>query len=215
MRTCRPPESWAFRTGRSKPSFRGAPQAGSDEAAVAYRLTNSLLIDHVVPNRLYRDAIATFASARSDSDPVPHRPVPADLLHPRLLFRYPCPSGPTQGNNPSRPPLTGSAKTCDSRRGLSECSNGRDECWWAGGALGARGVLPVPHTAGGYADPWLPFATVFAALVGATAGDWCRRCSAWSTSRNSRLGGPADGEIDENLGTTCPSECAGRCLSFA
>ena len=67
----------------------------------------------------------------------------------------------------------------------------------------------------GYADPWLPFATVFAALVGATAGDWCRRCSAWSTSRNSRLGGPADGEIDENLGTTCPSECAGRCLSFA
>jgi len=37
-------------------------------------------------------------------------------------------------------------------------------------ALGARGVLPVPHTAGGYADPWLPFATVFAALVGATAG---------------------------------------------
>jgi len=40
-----------------------APQAVSDEAAVAYRLTNSLLIDHVVPDGLYREAIATLGAA--------------------------------------------------------------------------------------------------------------------------------------------------------
>ncbi len=87
---------------------QGAPQAGSDEAAVAYRLTNSLLIDHVVPDRLYRDAIATFAAARSDSDPVPHRPVPDDLLHPRLL-KVPVPerSDARQQPEPAAPDRVG------------------------------------------------------------------------------------------------------------
>jgi len=65
---------------------------------------------------------------------------PGGRLLNHASLRYPCPSGPTQGNSPSRPPLTGSGKTCDSRRGLSECSNGRDECWWACGARWVRAV---------------------------------------------------------------------------